>query len=151
MEVKWQGGFKHVVPCRGYNLGSQIRFTESLEYVDSYDYYECTKEEYELRFFGDGSEFEETTNGRASKAKTQQKNPTKRKPRAKGSEDSKTVRNSSGQPPRATQKKSSGVRKSEVRNVRKPKKDVARTDDTRKASTSGNGTVSSKTRKRTTK
>ena len=50
LEVKWKGGFTHKVPCRGYNLGSQIRFTESLFWVESYDYIKCTKEEYESNY-----------------------------------------------------------------------------------------------------
>lgn len=129
MTVTWKGGFSHTVPCRGFNLKSHIKFTESLEYVDTYEYVECTQEEYDLKVFGDGSDFEENTNGRASKTKAQQKNPTKTKPRTKRNEDSKAVRNPSGKSPRATQEKSTSMRKSEVRNVRKPKKDVARTNN----------------------
>ena len=56
MTVTWKGGFSHSVPCRGFNLKSQIKFTESLDYVESYDYVECTQEEYELRVWGDGSD-----------------------------------------------------------------------------------------------
>jgi hypothetical protein len=148
MTVTWKGGFSHIVPCRGFNLKSQIKFTESLEYVDSYDYVECTQEEYELRIWGDGSEFEENKDGRASKTKTQQKAPAKRKPRAKGNEDSKGARNPSGKSPRTVKEKSSVLRESKVRDVRKPKKDVARTNNTRKTSTSGNGNTESTTRKR---
>ena len=151
LEVKWKGGFTHKVPCRGYNLGSQIRFTESLFWVESYDYTKCTKEEYEAYVFGDGSDFEETTNGRASKTKAQQKNPTKAKPRAKRSEDSKSTRDSSGKSPRAVKEKSSGVRKPKLPNVSKPKKSVQGTDDSGKKTLPGSGRTKRQTQQRTTK
>ena len=109
------------------------------------------KEEYEAYVFGDGSDFEETTNGRASKTKAQQKNPTKAKPRAKGSKDSKTVRDSSGQSPRAVKEKSSGVRKPKLPNVSKPKKSVQGTNDSGKKTLPGSGRTKRQTQQRTTK
>lgn len=132
LTVNWKDGFTHKVACRGYNLASQIRFTESIDYIDTYSYDECTQEEYELKVWGDGSDFEENTDGRTSKNKTQQKNPTKRKPRKEGSEDSKATRNTSGTSPRVAKEKPSVVRESKVRDVRKPKKDVRGTNDSRK-------------------
>lgn len=57
IEVTWKASgkakpFKHIVPCRGYNLKSQLRFNDSLFWVDSYKYYEVTKEQYEERVWG---------------------------------------------------------------------------------------------------
>ncbi len=57
MEVTWkkQGkikAFKHIVPCRGYNLKSQINFNESLFWVDKYTYKEVTKQQWEKRVWG---------------------------------------------------------------------------------------------------
>lgn len=50
--VKWKGGFKHKVACRGYNLKSWMDFEDSLEYVDSYNYVETTEEVYNKLVFG---------------------------------------------------------------------------------------------------
>ena len=50
--VKWKGGFTHIVPCRGYNFKSQIKFNESLLYVESFTWKLVTQKEYEDRLWG---------------------------------------------------------------------------------------------------
>ena len=132
--VKWRGGFTHIVPVRGYNVRSNIKFTESLEWIDTYDIEQVTQEQYDLRLWGSNLEEED---GRASKNKTQQKNPTKRKPRKEGSKDSKATRNTSDKSPRVAKEKPSLVRESKVRNVRKPKEDVQGTNIPRTKTFSG--------------
>lgn len=57
MEVTWKAegknkAFKHIVPCRGYNLKSQMKFNDSLEWVDKYTYKEVTKQQWEKRVWG---------------------------------------------------------------------------------------------------
>ena len=78
-----------------------------------------------------------------------QADSTKRKPRAKRSEDSKAVRNTSGQPTRTVKEKSSVMRESKVRNVRKPKKDVQGTDDPRKTPSPRTRSSKGQTKQRT--
>lgn len=56
LTCKWKSGFTHVVPCRGYNLKSQLQFTKSLTWIQEYSYTECTAEEYNKRVFGIGEE-----------------------------------------------------------------------------------------------
>ena len=46
ISVTWETGFKHVVPCRGFNLQSQLKFSESLNYVKSFTYKVVTEKEY---------------------------------------------------------------------------------------------------------
>lgn len=53
---KWKGGFTHVVPCRGYNLKSQIAFHKSLEWIEEFYFDECDQAEYDRRVFGIGEE-----------------------------------------------------------------------------------------------
>ena len=52
IDVVWEGGFKHTVPCRGYNLGSQIKFQESLQYIKKFTIKEITKIKYEKMVYG---------------------------------------------------------------------------------------------------
>jgi hypothetical protein len=47
IDVTWKSGFKHTVPCRGFNLKSEIAFNQSIFWIDSIHYYEVTKEQYE--------------------------------------------------------------------------------------------------------
>lgn len=47
IDVTWKSGFKHTVPCRGYRLKSEIAFNESIFWIESINYYEVTKEQYE--------------------------------------------------------------------------------------------------------
>lgn len=55
MNVVWNTGFKHIVPCRGFNLKSWLQFQESLSNVKSYDWYIVSKDEWEERVWGSGS------------------------------------------------------------------------------------------------
>jgi hypothetical protein len=49
MKVVWKGGFTHYVPTTLTNLKSQIKFQESLDQVESFDYQEITyKEHYKM-------------------------------------------------------------------------------------------------------
>jgi hypothetical protein len=83
--VKWLSGFSHKVPCRGYGLKSQLDFTQCLEYVESFSYEETTKEDYEFRVFGDGSEWESqpVADTKSKKSKTPTKSPPKSGPSVK--------------------------------------------------------------------
>ncbi len=212
IDVTWKGGFTHTVFCRGYNLKSQIKFNESLLYVESFTWRKVSKEDYEEKLWpslqvadtpsenltnSDKSQskrgtsakkvgskqsttqasaktatkntkkkvqsstpskksttgLKETENEqRASKGKALKENPTKRNARTKASEDSKAVR----KPQRASKpaakrtassskKARTELREPKVRNVRKPKKDVARTDDSGKATLPRTRSTKSKT------
>jgi len=122
IDVTWKGGFKHIVPCRGYGLQSQLRFNDSLMYVESAEPKEVTEEEYYNRIWGD-------PDGRDNESETQQTNPPKRsRSKAKGA-DSKAVRNTSGKSTRTTGSQPSKLLKSTVRNVSKPKKDLQGVDN----------------------
>ena len=123
IDVTWKGGFKHIVPCRGYGLQSQLRFNDSLIYVESAEPREVTEEEYNNRIWGD-------PDGRDNESQTQQENPPKRsRSKAKG-KDSESVRNTSGKSTRTTGSQPSKLLKSTVRNVSKPKKDLQGIDNT---------------------
>lgn len=52
IDVTWKSGFKHTIPCRGFNLKSEMAFTESLFWIESFHYYEVTKEQYEEKLWG---------------------------------------------------------------------------------------------------
>lgn len=89
IDVTWKGGFKHSVPCRGYNLQSQIKFNESLHYVESFKWRKVTKEDYEERIWGSleaaGTESKNLTtsstsqpkNGKSPKKVGSKQSPTK--------------------------------------------------------------------------
>jgi hypothetical protein len=53
--VVWKSGFKHIVPCRGYKLKSEINFMKSIYYIDSFVWHKVTQKEYEERIWGSGS------------------------------------------------------------------------------------------------
>ena len=55
IDVTWKSGFKHIVPCRGFNLKSELTFNQSLFWIESINYYEVTKEQYEEKVWGSGS------------------------------------------------------------------------------------------------
>jgi hypothetical protein len=126
LTVKWKGGFTHIVPCRHFNLKSQLRFSESLAFVEKVTYREVTKERYN-EYYADEKE---NSNGSGNQRKAQQENPTKGKLRKEAGKDSKGsdgVKRKTTPSVRKTQP--SKLRESEVRNVRKPKKDVQGTND----------------------
>ena len=47
IDVTWKSGFKHTVPCRGFRLKSELAFNESIFWIESIEYYEVTKEQFE--------------------------------------------------------------------------------------------------------
>ena len=55
IDVTWKGGFKHKVPCRGYQLKSNMAFHDSLFWIESHIHHEVTKEQYEEYLWGSGS------------------------------------------------------------------------------------------------
>jgi hypothetical protein len=126
IDTKWKSGFSHIVPCRGYNLKSQLRFSESIFWIESTDWYEVTKEKYEEHVYG-----------RAEQAETQQENPPKRNRRSTKDKDSESTRDRSKESTRTTGSQPSKLRESKVRDVRKPKKDVQGTNNPRKATPAG--------------
>jgi hypothetical protein len=46
LDVTWETGFKHIVPCRGFNLQSQLKFSSSLDYVKSVTYRVVPEKQY---------------------------------------------------------------------------------------------------------
>ena len=46
LNVTWETGFKHIVPCRGFNVQSQMKFSASLDYVKDVTYRVVTEKEY---------------------------------------------------------------------------------------------------------
>ena len=148
-----RSGFECKIPARGYNLKSWLAFEDKLG--STYYYEQTTKEVYEHLVFGDPNailDTEDDDERRVSKRETQQKTPTKRKPRAKASGDSEEIlkprRSSKPRAKRAspTSKTTRNeLREPKVRNVRKPKKDVQGTNNSGTKSVSGNGNRKRKT------
>ena len=127
IDVEWQSGFKHIVPCRGYNLQSQLEFNKSLTYVKDFKWRVVTEKQYNAHMWPSIEENEdERTSG---KRQTLKKNPAKGKPRKATDKDSKVIRNASGRGTSTSKKKRTELREPEVRDVRKPKKNVARTNN----------------------
>jgi hypothetical protein len=126
IDTKWKSGFSHTIPCRGFNLKSQLRFNESIFWIESSNWYEVTKEKYE-----------EYVYGRTEQAETQQENPPKRSRRSTKAKDSESIRSGSKESTRTARPQSSKLRESKVRDVRKSKKDVQGTNNSRKATTTG--------------
>jgi hypothetical protein len=124
IDVTWKGGFKHIVPCRGYGLQSQLKFNDSLIYVESAEPREVTEEEYNNRIWGD-------LDGRDNQREAQQENPPKRSRAKAKSKDSESTRNTSGKSPRVTGSQPSKLLKPTVRNVSKSKKDIQGIDNPR--------------------
>ena len=118
IDTKWKSDFSHIVPCRGYNLKSQLRFNESIFWIESSNWYEVTKEQYEEHVYG-----------RTEQAEAQQENPPKRASRKAKVEDSPKPRKPRKTTAQAGKGKPSVVRKPAVRNVRKPKESVQGTDN----------------------
>ncbi len=139
IDVEWKTGFKHTVFCRGYNLQSQIKFNEAIFWVKQFKWRVVTEKEYNAKLW---APIEENDNERGQrKTKTLKETPAKRKPRAKASEDStgvsKPLRASKSTSKRTTSSSKEArteLREPKVRNLRKPKKDVARTNNSGKAS-----------------
>jgi len=137
IDTKWKGEFSHIVPCRGYNLKSQLRFNESIFWIESSHWYEVTKEQYEEHVYG-----------RTEQAETQQENPPKRSRRSTKNKDSESARDSGKESTRTARPQPSKLRESKVRDVRKPKKDVQGTNNSRKATLPGTGKPKRQTKQR---
>ena len=132
IDVEWKSGFKHTVPCRGYNLQSQLKFNESIFWIKSFTWRVVTDKEYNAKLWPSIEENEDEQ--RASKGKALKENPPKGKSRTKASKDSKAVRDASGRGSSSSKEARTELREPKVRNVRKSKKDVARVDNSGKAS-----------------
>lgn len=72
IDVTWKGGFKHTVPCRGYNLKSQLAFNDSLFWVESHHWYVVTEEQYQEKLWGSGSaaDTEKTTSTSTTRSRS---------------------------------------------------------------------------------
>ena len=136
IDITWKSGFKHTVPCRGFNLKSQLEFTKSIFWIDKFTWRVVTEKDYNAKLW---APLEEKDNEpRASKGKALKEAAAKRKPRAKASEDSERV-SASKRPTKPTakrttstsKKESDELRKPKLPNVRKPKKDVQGTNNPR--------------------
>ena len=138
IDTKWKGDFSHIVPCRGYNLKSQLKFNESNFVIESSHWYEVTKEQYEEHVYG-----------RTEQAEAQQENPPKRSRRSTKDKDSKATRNPSGKSTRTAGSQPSKLRKPKVSDVRKPKKDVQGTNNSRKETPTGTRKPKRQTKQRT--
>ena len=79
IDVTWKGGFKHIVPCRGYNLKSQLAFNDSIFWIESHSHYEVTKEQYEEYIWGSTSlaDTEKTTSTNTTKSSRKKATSTK--------------------------------------------------------------------------
>jgi hypothetical protein len=132
-------GFECKIPARGYNLKSWLAFEDKLN--ATYYYEQTTKAVYEHLVFGDPNaviDTEDDDEPRASKGKALKETATKRKPRKEASEDSEGV-SKSKRPAKPTVKRATStskakgneLRKPAVPNVRKPKKDVQGTNNSR--------------------
>jgi hypothetical protein len=137
IDTKWKGDFSHIVPCRGYNLKSQLKFNESIFWIECSHWYEVTKEQYEEHVYG-----------RTEQTEAQQENPPKRSRRGTKDKDSKATRNPSGKSTRTAGSQPSKLRKPKVSDVRKPKKDVQGTNNPRKTTPAGNGNPKRQTKQR---
>lgn len=139
IDTKWKDGFTHIVPCRGFNLKSQLRFNENIFWIESSEWREVTKETYEEHIYG-----------RTEQTKAQQENPPKRSRRSTKDKDSESARSSSKKSTRTAGPQPSKLREPKVRDVRKPKKDVQGTNDPGKKTLPGTRKPKGKTKQRTT-
>lgn len=131
IDITWKSGFKHTVPCRGYNLKSEIAFNESIFWIDSFVYYEVTKEQYEEKVWGtfSAADTEKTTTKSTTKsprksgasAKTDGVKPSRTKRSATPATKSTKKKATSSTP---TKKRSSGstTRKTKDGIIPKPKR-----------------------------
>jgi hypothetical protein len=143
IDITWKGGFKHTVPCRGYNFKSQIKFNESIFWIEKFTWRIVTEKEYNAKLW---APLEENDNERGKrKGKALEETATKRQSRSKANEDSKAVRSTSKRTASSSKEARTELREPKVRTVRKPKKVVARTNDSGKASLPRSRSSKSKT------
>lgn len=131
LDVVWKTGFKHIVPCRGFNLQSQLNFSSSLEYVKKVTYRIVSEKQYtELLWVSsvpvDVESMTLTTQATSSVkakplAKTATKKPSATKPSAKAASKNTKKQASSS---KAKKKPSVGLEK-ETNNERRASKGKA--------------------------
>ena len=143
IDVEWKSGFKHTVPCRGYNLQSHIKFTESIFWIKGFKWRVVSEKEYIKKLWAPLEENEHERGNR--KSKTLKETPAKTESCNETGEDSKAVRSTKRRAASTGKKKSDELREPKVPNVRKPKKNVARDDNAGKKTLSRNGNRKSKT------
>jgi|688.fasta_scaffold86155_2 hypothetical protein len=122
-----QSGFECLIPARGYNLKSWLAFEDRLG--AKYEYDEITEQAYIHLMLGDPNDPLGEKYGPASKGTAQQETAPKRGRGKTKAEDSKSTRTPRKTTAPTSKEKPSVVRKSPVRNVRKPKKDVQGTNN----------------------
>ena len=130
IDIKWKSGFKHTVPCRGFNLQSHIKFNESIFWIEKFTWRVVTEKEYNAKLWAPLKENENERGKR--KSKTLKETPAKTESRSKADKDSKGIRSTKQRASQTSKKKSDELREPKVPNVRKPKKNVARTDNSGK-------------------
>lgn len=132
IDITWKSGFKHTVPCRGYNLKSELAFNQSIFWIDTFNYYEVTKEQYEEKLWGSGypADTEKTT----STSTTRSRQKTGASEKKDGAKPSRTKRSATpatkstkkkAQSATPTKKRSSGsttTRKTKDGTIPKPKR-----------------------------
>ena len=143
IDVTWKSGFKHTVPCRGFNLQSHIKFNESIFWIEKFTWRVVTEKEYNAKVWAPLEENDDGT--RTRKTKTLKKTPAKTESCNETGEDSKAVRSTKRRAASTGKKKSDELREPKVPNVREPKKNVARDDNAGKKTLSRNGNRKSKT------
>jgi hypothetical protein len=129
-----QSGFECLIPARGYNLKSWLAFEDRLG--AKYDYDEITEQAYIHLVLGDPNDPLGEKYGPTSKGTAQQETAPKRgrgKAKAKDSKSTRTPRKTTTS---TSKEKPTVVRKSPVRNVRKPKESVQGTNNPGKATPS---------------
>jgi hypothetical protein len=122
-----QSGFECLIPARGYSLKSWLAFEDRLS--AKYEYDEITEQAYIHLLLGDPNDSLGEKYGPGNKGTAQQEDLPKRGRGKAKSEDSKSTRTPRKTAASTSKEKPSVMRKSPVRNVRKPKKDVQATDN----------------------
>jgi len=143
IDITWKSGFKHTVFCRGFNFKSQIDFTKSIFWIDKFTWRVVSEKEYNAKLWAPLKENEDERGKR--KGKALEEAPSKTKSLGKANEDSKTIRSTSKRTTPSSKEARTELRESELRNVRKSKKDVARTNNSGKATLSRSRSSKSKT------
>jgi hypothetical protein len=129
IDVTWKSGFKHTIPCRGYNLKSEIAFNDSLFWVESFNYYEVTEQQYEEKLWGAGypADIEKTTtkSTTASKRKATAETGVKQSATKRSATPATKSTKKKDQSSAPTKKRSSGsttTRKTKDGTIPKPKR-----------------------------
>lgn len=128
LHVTMPSGFEFKIPARGYNLKSWLAFEERLESTVIVE--QTNASVYEHLIFGDPNDaLGELQNGSNNKRKAQRKNSSEGSESKTKAEDSKAVRTPRKRATSTGKEKPTVMRKPKVRDVRKSKESVQRTDD----------------------